>query len=362
MNILILLPDTLQAGGGIAQFNRDLVAAVKSGFSPIRVQILALRGVAGSGAVDIERSCGGSRLRMLLEAARLGISRKQFDLVICGHIHLMPVAILATVRSMRHIWLVVHGIEAWQPPRRYSRWCSRQATLVTAVSRITRTRFLHWSGVDPLRVRVLPNTVDPRFSPGDQPESLRQALRLQNRKVLLTVGRMDAGEQYKGHADVIRALPRVKASIPDVAYLIVGDGSDKPRLVALAETCGVANDVRFVSGVDPAALGDYYRLADVFIMPSRGEGFGIVYLEAIASGIPAIGSGLDGSRDALGDGRFGQLADPDALDHAIIQAIEASRTAHAAESCRLGTLTFSRENFNGLVRRLLPRAMATIPA
>src|SRR5262249_12921035 len=109
----------------------------------------------------------------------------------------------------------------------------------------------------------------------------------------------------------------------ELIYLIVGDGDDRPRLEALATECGVAERVRFVGLVRAEELPDYFRLADVFVMPSTGEGFGIVFLEAMASGVPVIGGNQDGSLDALGDGILGTAVHPHNCEE-IASAISAA--------------------------------------
>ncbi len=130
----------------------------------------------------------------------------------------------------------------------------------------------------------------------------------------MTVSRLASSERYKGQDRVIRILPRLRSEHPDIVYLVVGDGDDRPRLEALALECGVTEQVVFVGRVSQDELPDYFRLADVFVMPSTGEGFGIVFLEAMASGANVIAGNQDGSRDALGDGALGTLVAPDNLD------------------------------------------------
>jgi len=110
---------------------------------------------------------------------------------------------------------------------------------------------------------------------------------------------------------VIAALPKILERIPDVSYLVVGDGDDRQRLEELAQAIGVGHSIKFAGQVSHHELPDYFRLADVFVMPSTGEGFGIVLLEAAASGLPVIGGNRDGSVDALAEGAIGTLVDPD---------------------------------------------------
>src|SRR5207253_5289087 len=119
-----------------------------------------------------------------------------------------------------------------------------------------------------------------------------------------------ASERGKGHDHVIEALPQVLAACPNAVYVVVGDGDDRSRLQRLAQATGVADRVVFAGAVDDSELPDYYRLADVFVMPSVQEGFGIVFLEAAASGLKIVAGDRDGSADPLADGRLGRLVHP----------------------------------------------------
>ena len=203
------------------------------------------------------------------------------------------------------------------------------AALVTSVSRYTRRRLLEWVGIDPARVKVLPNTVDPRFQPGPKPGYLLDRYAARGRKVLMTVSRLASSERYKGHDRVIRSVPRVLLEHPETIYIIVGDGDDRPRLEALAAEFGVAEKVRFAGRVAPEELPDHFRLADVLVMPSTGEGFGIVFLEAMASGIHVIGGNQDGSLDPLADGVLGRAVDPDNQEELASAICTALSTAPA---------------------------------
>jgi phosphatidylinositol alpha-1,6-mannosyltransferase len=261
-------------------------------------------------------------------------------------------AAIARVLGAR-LWLQLHGIEAWERPSAVVRKAAEQAALITSVSRYTRHRFLEWAEVDPPTVRVLPNTVGRQFTPGPKPSSLLQRHDLQGRKVILTVARLSAEEQYKGHDRVIRALPEVIAHHPEIAYIVVGDGGDRPRLEAFAETTGVREFVHFVGNVAGPDLLAYYRLADLFVMPSTGEGFGIVFIEALAAGVTVIGGNRDGSIDALAEGEMGTLVDPEdgsGLAAAMVEALnhEGRRPIDFCNPHR-----FVMNNFVGHVNALL---------
>jgi len=198
-------------------------------------------------------------------------------------------------------------------------------------------------------VKVLPNTVDPQYQPGPKPAYLLERHAAGGKKVLVTVSRLDNSEQYKGHDRVIRTLPGVLSQHPDTIYLIVGDGDDRPRLESLAVECGVAKNVQFTGLVPPQELPDYFRLADVFVMPSMGEGFGIVFLQAMATGVRVIAGNRDGSRDPLCDGTLGTLVDPENcedLASAILAALD--NPAHTGDRANRFKPDLFREHLNAL--------------
>ena len=192
----------------------------------------------------------------------------------------------------------MHGVEVWPQIQGPQRAAVGAADLVLCVSNHTRDCVLAWSDIAPGKVQVVPNTVRAIFTPGDG-SALRAAWGLEGKRVLLTVSRLDSREQYKGHDRVIRAMPQLVAAGQDVAYVIIGEGDDLPRLRALADQVGVADRVHFKGAADDQILVEAYRMADLFVMPSTGEGFGIVFLEAMASGTPALGLAAAGAVDAL---------------------------------------------------------------
>jgi phosphatidylinositol alpha-1,6-mannosyltransferase len=322
----MLITDGFGSAGGIGQYNRDLMTALSESDCVTSVLALPRFGIPDAPIADKV-----TQLRPLQSAAafsartlQLAVSRR-FDAVFCGHLYMAPLA--ATVSRMinRPLWLQVHGIEAWPRPGIALRKATAMAQLVTSVSRYTRRQLLQWSDIAPERVRVLPNTVAAGFQPRLRSADLAARLGLTGRRIVLTVGRMSSSERYKGHERVMAALPQVAQRHPNIAYLVVGGGDDVPRLSALAHSSGNGSRVVFTGAVPEDELADYFALADVFAMPSTGEGFGIVFLQAAASGLPVIGSNSDGSCDALADGRIGPTLDPDdpaALVSAIVDSIE----------------------------------------
>ncbi|MFZ2490467.1 MAG: glycosyltransferase, partial [Thermoanaerobaculia bacterium] len=216
---------------------------------------------------------------------------------------LMPLA-AAIGRPVLFIW----GIDAWKPPeQRLFAAAMKRCRAVVAISECTRSRFLGWSGfAGP--THVLPNAIHLEDY-GVRPRRLDLAARLgiEGRRCLLTVGRLETRERYKGFDEVMEVLGDLP---PDVVYLLAGDGNDRPRLEAKAASLGLADRVVFTGRFSDEEKADLYGLADAYVMPGRGEGFGFVVLEALASGLPVVGSKIDGTREALREGELGLLVDP----------------------------------------------------
>jgi phosphatidylinositol alpha-1,6-mannosyltransferase len=198
----------------------------------------------------------------------------------------------------------------------------RNATAVITISRYTTEQALRL-GARPGRVVVIPPGVDSaRYCPDLDGTAIRARHHLGERPVLLTVGRLAPTAQYKGHDTVIKALPAIRRHVGDVAYLVVGTGPDQPRLEALAAEAGVSTHVVFAGYVSDEDLPRYFAAGDVFVMPNRvdplgkgeaTEGFGMVFLEAAACGLPVIAGNNGGARDAVVHEQTGLLLDiPDA--------------------------------------------------
>lgn len=351
MNILALVTEAWNGRGGIAQYNRDLLGALAEHPAVDSIQVLA-RHVPDAGEdlpdkVAMSGALGkvGFALHALATAAKL---ERPF-IVFCGHLNLAPLASLLGRLWQAPVWLQVYGIDAWQRPSPIRARAVERAQLITAISRHTRSRLLTWATTGQNQVKVLPCTVSERFSPGPKREDLLSRFALEGKEVLLTVGRLSAQEQYKGHDLVIRALPELLACHPRICYLVVGDGDDRGRLETLAKDMVVPGHVVFTGTVPQDELPDYYRLADIFVMPSTGEGFGIVFLEAAASGSMVVGCGVDGSRDALREGQLGIMAAPS--PSGVFEAVDSLLSSVAGTNTQSDF--FQRKLFDRRSRALL---------
>jgi phosphatidylinositol alpha-1,6-mannosyltransferase len=192
----------------------------------------------------------------------------------------------------------------------------RAADGLFPVSNYTVDLLKQTTGVNGKQVRVIANGTDPdRFRPMDA-TGVRGRLGLNGHAVLLTVGRL---VQRKGIDLVLRALPTVREEVPNIRYIVAGDGPEGESLPRLAAHLGLDDVVRFIGAVPYNKLPDLYNACDLFVMPSRPhfpnvEGFGIVFLEANACGKPVVAARSGGIPDAVIDGTTGLLVEPDQQD------------------------------------------------
>jgi phosphatidyl-myo-inositol dimannoside synthase len=325
---LVLVTDAYGGHGGIAKFNRDLLTAFAA--HPGYGEVIALPRIVASdllGAlpsnVRFQVSAAKSKISYLLQLVNDLLQNRTFDAVICGHIHLLPLAWSASRVSRAPLVQICHGLEAWAPtPRWFVNRLVKHIDYLISVSELTRDRFQAWASVKPRASFILPNCVDlQQFKPQPRNPALLERYQLRGKTVLMTLGRL---ERSKGIDEVLEVLPRIHPSVPNMMYLVVGGGSDLLRLQQKSEMLGIGDKVLFTGRINESDKVDFYNLADVFVMPGRGEGFGIVYLEAMACGVPTVGSTVDGSREALFGGKLGVLVnpgDPASLQAGILEAL-----------------------------------------
>ena len=356
MKLLAFVTDAYGGHGGVAQVNRDLFEAWT--VHPDIDEIVVVPRVGDAEVATVPpgvdhrpRAAAGTGA-FLRETARV-ISEGGYDGVFTGHLHLSPFASLAAKRAGVPWVLLLHGVEAWGEPH----WpatqgalataltlrTSRTADLFVAVSDVTRQRYAARLGISPDRGVVVPNSVDlSAYGAAPKRADLLERYGLTDRTILLTLARISAAERYKGFDEIIEALPALSVDIPNISYLICGTGDDRDRLEAKAKALGVADRVVFAGYVPEEEKADHYRLGDAFVMPGWGEGFGIVYLEALACGVPVVASSADASIEAVRHGALGAVADP----HDPKSVLEAVRDALGRpKGVPEGLDYFSRQRF-----------------
>jgi glycosyltransferase involved in cell wall biosynthesis len=352
----MLVTDGFGGVGGIAKFNRDFLQALNDCSVVERVQALPrliiepikIRNVPEAVVYDRDAARGKAAYIGRL-AARLFQDRR-LNVVICAHINLMPLAWLTAQLLGARLALIIHGIEAWKPPRKLlARRLAGKVDAVISVSRFSAQRFTQWSKVSNERIFILPNCVDlAQFQPQQRNVALAFKYGLHSRRVILTMGRLEPGERYKGFDEVIEIMPILLKRFPDLRYLIVGDGPDRARLETKVAGLGLTASVIFTGYIPEAEKVSHYSLADVYVMPSVGEGFGIVLIEAAACGVPVVGSQADGSREALLDGRLGHLVDP-TKPNELIRTVAGLLARAPARKRMDGLEIFSMQSFKARV-------------
>lgn len=319
-SILFLFPDVFSRPGGIQWYSRKFLQAAHETRGEMTHLVLLLydRSVPPHFLWEGTQyyCCGSSmkfwaKIRFVVQSVFLTCFRRP-AFIICGHLHFAPLCWLIWRLTGIEYVLILHGVEAWKATGTLRRWGIDRAKWIIAVSSFTAQRVAEWARGIAERTVVIHDPFDgERFIPKGRPIHLLRDLHLTDEKVLLTVARLRADERYKGVDRVIESIPLVLREIPRIRYVVVGEGDDLPRLRRMVEARQLGRHVTFVGSVDDTLLVDYYCLCDVFVMPSTGEGFGVVFLEALACGKPVIAGNRDGSRDALLGGKLGLLVDPD---------------------------------------------------
>jgi glycosyltransferase involved in cell wall biosynthesis len=197
---------------------------------------------------------------------------------------------------------VVHGEEVWAGLSWYKRLALRMSDLVWAVSAYTKEETVRRHRVAANRVEVVPDALDPGF-----PDRVAERPSRPVRSRLLTISRLTGSSPGKGVDNIISALPAIRAQVPDADLTVVGGGDDLPRLKELAVSLGLSAAVRFTGVIPDAELQAHLEGTDVFVLPSRREGFGIVFLEAMAHAKPVIAGAHGGSPEVVVDGVTGRL-------------------------------------------------------
>lgn len=242
------------------------------------------------------------------------------DLVILGHVNLSPIGFIIKKLLRKKVVIIAHGTDVWFRMSKIRETMLRMTDGILSVSKYTKQKLVDVHTVEPSNIDIFYNTLDPYFQIPDnfdKPKYLMDKIGINDsNKVLLTVARLSSEEKYKGYDTVLRALPEVLKEFPETIYVIVGSGDKEEvsRVEALVLELNLTNNVVLPGFVSNEDLTAYYLLSDLFIMPSKGEGFGIVFLEALVCGNTIVVGNKDASREAILDGEIGIILDPDDVE------------------------------------------------
>jgi phosphatidylinositol alpha-1,6-mannosyltransferase len=303
MTTLLLCPELFASEGGISRMLRLYLRALceEAAATPRDRVFLAVLNDKNFPAAILARytndrlgktfAGGRSKRRFFLAALGLGVRSRR---IVCGHVRQLFIARLAKFfRPGLDYYLVAHGIDVWRSFGPLERMALRGARRIFCVSDYTRRELMKsCPGLRAEQFAVLPNALDPAFPIVAAPPR-------PNAHVIFTLTRLDSAETYKGVDHLIAALPAIRDELPGARLRIAGTGDDRPRLKALAQAHGVADAVEFLGFVEEAQLANEFNACDLFALPSGKEGFGLVFLEAMAHGKPCLGARAGGVPEVI---------------------------------------------------------------
>lgn len=358
MRILVLTTDAFGGHGGISKYNIDLITTL-SRYPDCEEVVVIPRKVLGPIGVLPQNLnyhiVGKGKFDYIRSVINVVFKGHGFDLIVCAHINLLPLAYLCNLFIKAPLLQILYGIDVWTETDRWAvNYLASKADRYISISQITKEKFVSWSKTNKDKIDILPNAIDTgKYGPGSKPKYLIDRYGLDGKTVIMTLGRMAAEEKAKGFDQILEIMPMLDKQVPSLVYMVVGDGSDRARLEEKAKRLGLKGQVVFTGLIPEREKADHYRLADAYVMPSRLEGFGFVFLEALACGIPVVASKIDGGREALMDGKLGWLADPDNTQDIAQKILEALK--HSKRQVPVELEYFSFKNFEQRCHQIIQK-------
>ena len=349
---VILLTPNLTGADGISTVARLVTRACDD----VTVLVLHETDRAGIDGADVQgagvQGAGGRSARFVAAAARRAVSADRSTTVVINHLHLAPAALAFAARGAS-LLTIVHGIEAWKPLTWMQRVALDRSERIVAVSAFSRDCFRaanpHFAHrpIDVCHLGLKPILTS--HGPGDAVPSA------------LIVGRMAHDERYKGHDLLIDIWRDVTADVPAGVLRIVGDGDDRPRLELKAASMNLGDRIVFLGRVSDQQLAHEYERCTAVVMPSRGEGFGLVFIEAMRAARGCIG-GHGSASEIIVDGDTGFVVDPE--DRAQLRQAVVGMLRDRAGTAAMGIRGrarflqhFTEDQFRSRLHALLPHAM-----
>ncbi|HUK31269.1 MAG TPA: glycosyltransferase family 4 protein [Candidatus Acidoferrum sp.] len=369
MKVLVLAPP-MGATGGIQNYTKTLVRALEQILGAENVCLRAVHAeprLNSSGELSFS---SGVKARFLVASLMKAILWRP-QLVICAHVGIAPVGRIIRQVMGAPYWVILYGIEVWGEIGAAKVRALRSAARLVTISQFTFNATNSRNNLSGANVSFLP----PSFSIKDEQKAPESGFTEPwiGAPLVLTVGRIVASERYKGHDVMLDAWPAVLKRVPDAIYCIVGDGDDRARLAARARDLNVADSVKFEGAVSGEELRGWYHRCRVFAMPAqtnpdlsppRGEGFGIVFLEAMAYGKPVVGPNYGAPGEFIRSGEHGLLvnpSDPVEVADALVELLE--NKEHAEQMGRAArawvSQEFSEERFRQRLADILKTDAAT---
>lgn len=304
---------------------------------------------------------GSNKFKFLLFALKRAI---QSDVIVLSHVNLIVIGwIVKLISPSKKVVLIAHGREVWNNLSFYKQIFIRSIDKFIAVSDFTKNKMLSNNRIKEESVFVINNCLDP-FLVKKENHLNASALKLQydvrpSTKVILTIARVAEKDREKGYLRVIASLQKLKNNFPDLLYIIAGSIDLKEKLFVdkILHENGLSDNVIFTGFVNNNYLSALLSICHVFVMPSTKEGFGVVFLEAMYFGKPVIAGNVDGSKDALLDGKLGKLINPnisDEIANAIIEVLNNEKKYIPDNELLMANFSFEtyKQNFQKLMLTL----------
>lgn len=304
---------------------------------------------------------GYNRLRFCIKAISKAPSN---DCLVIAHINLLPLAFtIKAISPKTRIILIAHGKEVWSTLANWKKKFLNKNVEIWAVSTFTQKVLIEVQKIKTDNIRILNNCLDPFFRiPKDflKPDHLLSRFKIKSDDlVLLTISRLTAFEKNKGYDLVLDCISELIDDFPHIKYLLAGKASstEQQRLSELINNLHLKDNVILPGFITAEEITDHHLLADIFILPSYKEGFGLVFLEALACGSKVIAGNKDGSADALLNGELGTLINPESKTE-ILSSLKCllkqeANTEAAQRRQRLTLETFSFEHYKSKVAALI---------
>lgn len=274
---------------------------------------------------DIFKAFAQKRIQFIWQAVWMGRKKNQ---IVLSHINLLLVGwLIKIINPSANIILIAHGIEVWGKLSWFQKLILQSVDLFIPVSQYTAEKLQHVHAVPSEACKVVNNCLDPFLSTRSEvttAENLKSQYGFSDEhQVLLTLTRISSKERYKGYDRVMEAMVNLKIKYPQLKYILAGkyDANEKQHIDLLVKKYQLHNEVILPGFISDEALVAHFELADIYVMPSMKEGFGIVFIEAMYYGLPVIAGNMDGSVDALLQGALGTLVNPQDTNE-IERAIE----------------------------------------
>jgi phosphatidyl-myo-inositol dimannoside synthase len=252
------------------------------------------------------------------------------DLILCNHINFTPLALFYKKIFKTPYGFIAYGIDVWDL-KDHSGLIN--SDFIISLSQYTKNKILENNKNIETTIFVINPAIDiEKFKSQDIKTEVLSKYKLpSNKKIILTICRLAKSEKYKGYDKVIQSLPKILEKFPNIIYTLIGDGDDIEDIKKLIEELNLKEKVCLLGAIKNNFIPEILNVADLFVMPSKGEGFGIVFIEALACGVPVIAGNKDASKEALLNGELGILVDPDNVDEiaeAIIKVLKGEAPKH----------------------------------